>query len=47
MNSFWEGLGIALVILALAVGLHSCMNTERPMIGPNGTFISIGNLGEK
>ncbi len=41
MTDFWFGVGIALIILALAIGLRSCSD-DRPMFGVNGFVVNTG-----
>ncbi len=45
MSNFWEGLGIALIIIACSICFRGCMLMDKPLIGPDGSFISINNGG--
>ena len=38
MHHIFEGIGTALVIIAIAVGVKGCMDSPRPMFGENGSI---------
>jgi hypothetical protein len=44
MDNLLEAIGIAIVIIALAISLRSCSgdSRERPLFGINGTIIDTG-----
>jgi len=48
MNNLWEGIGIALTILALAFFMRSCVAgiEERPLFGKDGAIINAGEVAK-
>ena len=40
MDNFWESVGVALIILAIAIGIKGCLTIGQPFFGVNGSIVA-------